>query len=388
MASTSPSISPSESSSVSPSTSISPSSSPSLSPSISASHSPSSSHSISPSASPSLIVADHGVTEIALTQSGTSMGGSDATGTANIELSSSSTGFAGTIGVGETLIEFNTYGVVGINFLTEIELSQSGTSIAGLDAICDVATIEIRTSGVSFSTIDGVGQTGIEIETSGLSTYTIIGTGNTVLNIISSGSSLCGVVGVGSNSINIDNDGTGMIGAVGVGSSRILLHGSGTSTLILVPTDNTCVVINTQTGAVSEYENYDFNSLCGDFFGKAIGCRSDGIYELDGLDDDGTQIDSIIKWGFIDPSVPNKSVLDEGFIVGDGTGKVKVTTICDEKESCEAVLPYIAVHRENRVKLAKGFKGRLYEVQIENVDGSSFEFNSYRIIAREINRPR
>ena len=327
-----------------------------------------------------------GLTEVEFNQDGAAFGAGVATGKTTIELESTASGFAGTVASGGTTIEFTTYGVTGINFTTEIEFEQSGRAIGG--AVADgIATIEISQSGVCFGATVGTGQTDIEIETNGLGNYTVIGTGQTVLNIVTHGSAFQGFVASGRSSIEIDTAGSGFTGIVGTGTTSVRFTASGSGILTITGTGYLCMVINTKTGAVSEYDNYDFNSFC-EFNGVSLGCRADGIYELDGADDDGTDIDAYVKWGFLDPNLPTASRLDSGFLVGEATGDIKVTTICDEDQSCEDILQHLNSRRDHPVKIARGFKGRLYEVKIENIDGAGFTLNSYRVLARELTKQR
>ena len=353
------------------------------------------------------------------------------TGLSEIEFESSGMGFNGIVATGGTEIEFTTYGVTGINFITEIELEQSGSGFAGRVASGE-STIDISSSGISFGTSIGTGQSDIEIETDGSGSFTIVGTGKSTLNIVSDGSGINGIIGVGSSeieistsgdgtltaititgtgrcnieidsisntadagivgtgisSIELEIDSTGLGGIVGTGLSSILFTSKCLATIVFVATDYTCVVINTKTGAVSEYDNYDFNSFCELPTGEYLGFRSDGIYELDGEDDDGTDIDAYVTWGFLDPNIPTASRLDMGYLVGESTGDIKVTTICDEDQSCEDILQHLMYRRDHPVRIARGFKGRLYEVKIENVDGAGFTMSSYRILARELKKQR
>lgn len=56
--------------------------------------------------------------------------------------------------------------------------------------------------------------------------------------------------------------------------------------------------VNTRTGAVTEYTNYDFNSFARIGM-RYIGASATGLYELDGDDDAGTDIIADLKGGFL-----------------------------------------------------------------------------------------
>lgn len=428
----SPSVSPSSSPSVSESASpsASPSDSPSTSPSASPSASPSDSPSASPSASPSPSGTQDGETSIAFSQSGECICSGLATGTCEIDVDTTAAGFSGIVATGETEIEFTTYGVAGVAFTTELEFTQSGAGINGRVASGSVATIEISSEGVCFGTNIGTGKSRIEIDSDGAGGFTVIGTGESVLNIITEGNGINGIIAAGEakisvstsgdgtltlmtisgtgtctiglvsdsnaaaglassgiSSIELDIDSSGINGIAGEGTSYIAFTSESISNIVIIATDYYCIAVNTQTGAVSEYTNYDFNSFC-EFNGQVLGCRSDGIYELTGTDDDGDEIDAHVQWGFIDPNIPAKSVIDRGFLSGEAAGDISVKTICDEDEYSEDVLHHMTSRRDHPVKIAKGLRGRLYEIQISNVGGSDFALHLYRLLTYELKKNR
>ena len=87
--------------------------------------------------------------------------------------------------------------------------------------------------------------------------------------------------------------------------------------------------INLDTGASSQYEQFGFNS----FFerdGYYYGVADDGIYELDGTDDTGTDIAGLIDFGTSDLGVPGKKKVCNVYVgTSDGTDmylKVETTS--------------------------------------------------------------
>lgn len=57
--------------------------------------------------------------------------------------------------------------------------------------------------------------------------------------------------------------------------------------------------MNTRTGAVSEYDNYEFNSFVKMPNNRYVGASSQGLYELVGDSDDGSDIIATIRSGFM-----------------------------------------------------------------------------------------
>lgn len=77
--------------------------------------------------------------------------------------------------------------------------------------------------------------------------------------------------------------------------------------------------MNTRTGAVTEYDNFEFNSFIG-MGSQYIGASSLGLYELQGETDDGDDIIARIKGGFMQFGGPRLSRLKSAYIAARGNG--------------------------------------------------------------------
>ena len=130
--------------------------------------------------------------------------------------------------------------------------------------------------------------------------------------------------------------------------------------------------------AVSQYSNYNFNSMC-NFDGLLLGCNEDGLFKLDSGDVDNTShIDAFFRLGPSELGITeNKSVrhlvvnarLDGPLRMSvnpDGKGDVSTEMIPKNED-----LRLIGI----KVPIGKDSKGRSLDLKVENVQGSDFTIN-------------
>lgn len=86
--------------------------------------------------------------------------------------------------------------------------------------------------------------------------------------------------------------------------------------------------MNTRTGAVTNYGNYNFNSFARLGLQQYIGATSDGLYQLDGPDDDGEPIVGVIRGGYLKFGGTHLSRIKAAYIAqrGDGCYLLKIVT--------------------------------------------------------------
>jgi hypothetical protein len=138
------------------------------------------------------------------------------------------------------------------------------------------------------------------------------------------------------------------------------------------------VVMNTVTTAVSEYDNYAFNSFC-EFNGRYLAVGPSGLFELDAGDlDDTATITAGFTSGQLDfKSAQQKRISD--FYVGlRANGDLLLTISTDEDEPVEYPIETFGVDRlhQRRVITAKGAVGRYWQFGVTNTDGCDFEIDA------------
>lgn len=137
-------------------------------------------------------------------------------------------------------------------------------------------------------------------------------------------------------------------------------------------------VMNTHTGAVTEYTNFSFNSFAR-VGNKYLGASSDGLYELNGDDDDGANILPVVAGGYAQFNGSRYSSLGNvylGFHSG-GTYVLKIET-GDGK-----VYNYAVTARDmqtTRVNLGKGLRSRYFTYTLTGTDGADFDLDSIEFL--------
>lgn len=142
---------------------------------------------------------------------------------------------------------------------------------------------------------------------------------------------------------------------------------------------------------VTEYNNYSFNSFA-DYHqsGVYIGASEEGIFILDGDDDNGAEIQAYIQTGTEDLFTGIMKRLREGWVITRG-GPLAVDLVLDEgrlplvTRNMEGVREVI---QEGRVKFPRGLKNRFFSMIIRNLGGADFSLDSFRIFCDEIQRKK
>lgn len=135
-------------------------------------------------------------------------------------------------------------------------------------------------------------------------------------------------------------------------------------------------VMNTRNNALSEYINYAYNSYC-KFGSLYLGAKSDGIYLLEGDDDEGVNIDALFATGLMNAGIDRikrtthaifrmKSYGDYTIVVVSDDGVEYEYDFNDENELLHAVLR----------KVGKGIRGVYFKYKFKNVAGEDFEMDT------------
>jgi hypothetical protein len=131
--------------------------------------------------------------------------------------------------------------------------------------------------------------------------------------------------------------------------------------------------INTRTGAVTEYENYAFNSFAqiGDIY---FGASSTGLYKLVGDDDDGTSIIADIKSGFAQWAGTKLTMIKDVYLGLRGAGDyvLKIIT-ADGKTYVYAVNAKDAA--TTKVTVGKGLRARYWAFELIS-SGQDFDLDT------------
>ena len=127
--------------------------------------------------------------------------------------------------------------------------------------------------------------------------------------------------------------------------------------------------INLKTNAVSEYENFNFTSVGGQYGGD-----SNGLYSLSGETDNSTEIDARLTTCALILGVDLLKRIPAVYVDVKG-GPLSLVTLTDNTSSLESPLSYV-VEATTKMKttkvapLSRGTKGKFWQFVISNVDGS------------------
>jgi hypothetical protein len=140
----------------------------------------------------------------------------------------------------------------------------------------------------------------------------------------------------------------------------------------------TTFAINTRTGAVTEYTNYGFNSFAKLGRNRFIAASPQGLYSLDGSDDDGTNIAARIRSGYAQFGVTRFSSLSAAYLGMHGTGNVLFKIITGEGETTvyQVKLNNMA---STKVRTGKGIRARYLAFELETV-GQEFDIDSVEFV--------
>ena len=150
---------------------------------------------------------------------------------------------------------------------------------------------------------------------------------------------------------------------------------SAASTVLFKDPGRVAWVMNTESTAMSWYDNFDVESIAqvGD---TTIAVGPEGIFELVGDTDDGETINAVVRSGFRDFGTANTKRLDTiyiGYVSSDTLAalvRVKDSGHAAsyfEMEAREASAP-----RTSRITPAKGLWGRYWQIELRNASGGPF----------------
>ena len=139
-------------------------------------------------------------------------------------------------------------------------------------------------------------------------------------------------------------------------------------------------VMNPKVGGLTEYHNYDFNSI-GKIAGQYYGASKTGLYLLEGADDAGSDIEVRIKFGAFDPGAGRKSRIEHAYIGVRSDGKMIFKTFADDGK--ERWYETQALHgnlQTQRAKLGRGVDSRYWQFELVNRSGEAVDLEQFEFL--------
>lgn len=144
------------------------------------------------------------------------------------------------------------------------------------------------------------------------------------------------------------------------------------------------VVINTTNGAITEYDNFDIDSMCY-FQGKYIGIDSTGLCLLEGNKDGSTDIDAELQTSTIDLHKDVVRRARDIYVNYRSDGKLELSVVSDETDERAYILSEVHIALEEyRQKLPRGVKDRFESYIIRNINGADFDLDKFRVLTEKI----
>jgi hypothetical protein len=165
-------------------------------------------------------------------------------------------------------------------------------------------------------------------------------------------------------------------GATGTISAALPAITAAITVLAQATTQELVMVVGTRNNAVSTYEDYPFNSFC-ELNGVYYGAGPDGLYQLDTGDLDGAAaISAGLGTGLMDLGDPHLKRIYDAYMTLRTAGDLTFTITVDEGTPVILTMnaQQFATFIQRRVVTPKGLLGKSWKFEINNVDGSDFDF--------------
>lgn len=143
--------------------------------------------------------------------------------------------------------------------------------------------------------------------------------------------------------------------------------------------------VNTDTGGSTRYEHYAFNSFAV-IDGVAYGARNDGLYRLDGNDDDGLPIQAMVSFGRQSFGTTALKRVTNAYLGVASTGRLFLKVLADGADYTYATRGASEHLMTQRVDVGRGLRASLVEFELYNADGDDFELASVEFVAAALNR--
>lgn len=130
--------------------------------------------------------------------------------------------------------------------------------------------------------------------------------------------------------------------------------------------------INTATKETTSYNNYEFDHVI-KFHGKHYGVKADGIYLLEGVTDDGIQIESSFTTAKND--FESSLLKRVPYIFVDTDEDTIIRPIVNGIDYPD----YVSLYGGKRTKLGRGINGRYWSFKFSNISGGLMRVRGFEI---------
>jgi hypothetical protein len=142
-------------------------------------------------------------------------------------------------------------------------------------------------------------------------------------------------------------------------------------------------VINTRTGAVSEYSNYAFNSFA-KIGNRYFGASSTGLYQLTGDDDNGADIIANIKSGYAEWGGSKFTMFKAAYLGVHGAGDYVLKLVTGDGKTYTYGISGRDM-RSTKVHVGKGIRTRYFAFELTST-GQDFDLDTIEFVPLVVER--
>lgn len=135
--------------------------------------------------------------------------------------------------------------------------------------------------------------------------------------------------------------------------------------------------MNTRTAAVTEYENYAFNSFAR-IGNKYLGASEDGLYELLGDDDDGTDIIATIRSGLAQWAGTHLGSFKAAYLAVRGEGQFVLRVVSGDGKTYNYTVVAESL-KSTKINMGKGLRARYFAFELVST-GQDFDLDTLEFI--------
>ena len=150
-----------------------------------------------------------------------------------------------------------------------------------------------------------------------------------------------------------------------------------TATHIDVSGAVTTWAVNLTNGAVTEYTNFDFNSFA-PMGRKYLAASEDGLFELDGADDAGTDIIARMKSGIMQVGAGRLSSIKGIYLGLRGGGSWVLKVVADEDKTYIYSIAAKSM-KTTKVEVGKGLRARYFAYELVST-GQEFDLDGIEFL--------
>lgn len=145
-------------------------------------------------------------------------------------------------------------------------------------------------------------------------------------------------------------------------------------------------VMNADAGGFTRYENYPFNSFVQLEDGTCLGASVDGIYELDGDDDNGEPIRAMVSFGVQDFGTTALKRVSNAYAGVSCDGRLWLRAIVEGEAYTYLARDGGLEMKTQRFDIGRGIRANYLEFELYNEQGEDFELSSVEFVALPLSR--